>query len=69
MSEIVQEQIKEIEKLLKDYLRIKNEAKNARRAETEGTEDDSSPETKEKKVSPGLVNRRLRERELFEREC
>ena len=49
MSEIVQEQIKEIEKLLKEYLRIKNEAKNARRAETEGTEDDSSPEAKEKK--------------------
>ena len=49
MSEIVQEQIKEIEKLLKDYLRIKNEAKNARRAEIEGPEDDSSPEAKEKK--------------------
>lgn len=29
----------------------------------------TDPETKEKKVSLGLVNRRLRERELFEREC
>ena len=57
MNDYLQEQIKETEHLLKEYLRLKNEAKNARKAETEGEAEDSSPEAKVKKQCRAQLKR------------